>query len=123
MVQLLAALVLAVHGLIHLIGFVVPWRLATLADFPYRTTALNGALELGESGARLVGLGWLGVAVGFLVAAVGVWQGTSWALPLVGALAIASLLLCILGLPEAGTGIVVDLAILALVAFVAVRSG
>jgi hypothetical protein len=68
-------------------------------------------------------LGWLGVAVGFLVAAVGVWQGTSWALPLVGALAIASLLLCILGLPEAGAGIVVDLAILALVAFVAVRSG
>lgn len=121
MVQLLAAVGLAAHGLIHLIGFVVPWRLASLEGFPYRTTVLNGALELGEAGARLVGLGWLAVAVGFLVAAVGVWEGTSWFLPLVAALALVSLGLCILGLPEAAAGIVVNLVILGAVILVALR--
>lgn len=121
MLQLLAAVGLAAHGLIHLIGFVVPWRLASLEGFPYRTTALNGALELGEAGARLVGLGWLAVAVGFVVAAVGVWQGASWSLPLVAALALISLGLCILGLPEAAAGIVVNLVILAAVVLVVLR--
>jgi hypothetical protein len=29
---------IAAHGLIHLIGFVVPWQLAAVAGFPYRTT-------------------------------------------------------------------------------------
>lgn len=121
MLLALAAVGLAAHGLIHLIGFVVPWRLASLESVPYRTTALNGAIELGEAGARLLGLGWLGVAVGFVVAAVGVWQGASWSLPFVAALALVSLGLCILGLPEAAAGIVVDLVILGLVGLMAYR--
>lgn len=121
MPQLLAALGLAAHGLIHLIGFVVPWRLATLPDFPYRATALNGALEVGDTGARLLGLGWLGLAVGFVVGAVGVGQGEPWALPLVGVLGLVSLGFCILGLPEAAAGIVVNLGILGAVGLVVLR--
>lgn len=121
MIQLLVALGLAAHGLIHLIGFVVPWRLATLPDYPYRTTVLNGTLQVGDAGVRLLGLGWLGLAVGFVVAAVGVAQGTPWALPLVAALALVSLGFCILGLPEAAAGIVVNVVILGAVALIALR--
>lgn len=72
MLQRAAGLGLAIHGLIHLISSVEPWRLANLPDCPYRTAVLNGDLELGEAGARLLGLGWLGLGIGFLVAAVGV---------------------------------------------------
>ena len=120
MIQTVAAILLVVHGLIHLIGFVVPWRLATLAGFPLRTTAFNGAVELGDLGARLVGLVWLALAIGFVAAAYGVWRGESWAVPLVAGLAAISLVACVAGFPEAGVGIAINIAILGVVAYVAV---
>src|SRR5450759_745041 len=36
MIRRIAAVLLALHGVIHLIGFVVPWRIATLEGFVYR---------------------------------------------------------------------------------------
>ena len=45
MIRILVMIVLIVHGLIHLIGFVVPWRLATIEDFAYTTTLLAGNLN------------------------------------------------------------------------------
>jgi hypothetical protein len=113
MIRTLAAVLLAAHGLIHLIGFVVPWGIAQVEGFPYRTSALAGTLALGESGARLVGVVWLALAVGFVVAGVAVWRRAAWAAPLTAALAVGSIVVCTLGLPEAAFGIVVNLAILA----------
>jgi hypothetical protein len=115
--RLVAAALLAVHGLIHLIGFVVPWRIAEAEGFAYRTTALGGSVELGTTGAQLVGLAWLAIAVGFVVASIGVWRRSAWALGLTVALAIASLFVCALGLPETVAGIVVNVAILAVAAW------
>ena len=116
----LAAAALAAHGLIHLIGFLVPWRIARVEGFAYRTTALGGTLELGATGALIVGLAWLAIAVGFVVAAAGVWRRSSWALGLTGALAIASLVVCVLGFPETVAGIVVNVAILAAVVWMTI---
>jgi hypothetical protein len=113
--RLFAAAVLAVHGLVHLIGFLVPWRIAQIEGFAYRTTALGGNVELGTTGAQVVGLAWLAIAVGFVVAAIGVWRRSAWALGLTAALATASLVVCVLGLPETVAGIVVNVAILAAV--------
>jgi hypothetical protein len=95
--------------------------MATVETFPYRTAILGGALELGATGARLLGLGWLAVCLGFVVAAAGVLLAKPWWLPLAAGLAIASILLCIAGLPEAVTGIPVNAAILAICALVALR--
>jgi hypothetical protein len=113
----LAALALAGHGLIHLIGFVVPFGIAQLDGFPYRTAVLGGALDLGDAGARLVGVAWLLLAVGFVIVAVATWRGASWSRPVAAALAAASIAVCVLGLPEAGAGIVIDAAILGAVAW------
>ena len=33
MIQVLAAVLLALHGVIHLVGFVTPWHIATLQGF------------------------------------------------------------------------------------------
>ena len=112
-----AAAVLALHGLVHLIGFVVPWRLAKVEGFAYRTTAFDGVIELGETGALVIGLAWLAIAVGFVIAAVGVWEARAGAIPLVGLLAAASLAVCVMGLPETVAGIVLDVAILGAVAW------
>jgi hypothetical protein len=114
--RLLAAALLAAHGFIHVIGFVVPWRIAQVEGFAYRTTALGGSVELGATGVQVAGLAWLAIAVGFIVAAVGAWRGSAWALGLTVALAIASLAVCVLGLPETAAGIAVDVGILAAVA-------
>jgi hypothetical protein len=118
--RIAVAAVLIAHGVIHLIGFVVPWQLATLDDFPYRTSALDGAIVLGDVGARLVGVVWLALAVGFVIAGVGVARGSSWTVPLLAVISTASLVVCVLGLPEAFAGIVVNLAILVLIGLRAV---
>ena len=120
MIRIVAAAVVAGHGLIHLIGFVVPWGLAQVEGFPYRTTALGGAIALGDAGARAVGVAWLVCAVGFVLAGLGIWRRAPWALPLAAVLAIASIVLCVLGLPEAVAGIVVNAVILGLAAWASI---
>jgi hypothetical protein len=120
---MLAAALLAGHGLIHLIGFLALWRIAQVEGFAYRTTALAGTVQLGEAGAAAVGVAWLAIAVGFVVAAVGVWRRSPWAVGLTASLAIASLVVCAIGLPESSAGIVVNAAILAVAAWVSLCRG
>ena len=110
MMRVLAGAALAVHGLIHLIGFVVPWQLATLDGFPYRTDVLGA--DLGGTGMRVVGAVWLALAVGFAVAGVGVVRRSAWALPLTAGLAALSLVACLLALPAAAAGAVIDVVVL-----------
>ncbi len=117
MLSIAAAVVLVIHGVIHLIGFVVPWQLATVDGFPYRTTVLAGFLDVGGTGVRAVGGLWLVCAVGFVVAGVALWRGEPWAIPLIVGLGLSSLVLCVLGLPESGLGVAVDLAILAVAGY------
>jgi hypothetical protein len=113
------AAAIAAHGLIHLIGFVVPWQVAAVEGFPYRTTVLDGTADLGEIGVRVVGIIWLVCAIGFIVAAVGIVRRTTWALPLTATLAIVSLMVCVAGLPETAMGIAVNVLILGGAAWVA----
>jgi hypothetical protein len=112
MLKRLACAAIAAHGLIHLIGFVVPWGIAQVDGFPYRTAALGGAIALGDAGARLLGVAWLLLAIGFVVAAVATWRGAAFAAPLLAGLAVASVVACTLALPEAAFGVAVNLAIL-----------
>ena len=112
-------MVLVSHGLVHLIGFVVPWQVAAIEGFAYRTTILNGTLEIGDSGARLVGAMWLALAIGFGVTACGLSRRQKWTPLAAGLVASGSLVVCLLGLPETATGVLVNAAILALLGFLA----
>jgi hypothetical protein len=116
----LAAL-LALHGLIHLLGFVVPFRLAEIEGFPYGTTVLGGRVDLGEAGVRVVGVLWLLAAAAFVAAAVGVWLLAPWWWGLALGVTGASLVLCVLGLPQARAGIVVNLVLCGLLLVPTVR--
>ncbi len=75
MLSIIAAIVLAAHGAIHVIGFVVPWQLASVDGFPYRTTVLAGLIDVGPVGIRAIGAAWLLIAAGFVLAGVAVWRG------------------------------------------------
>ncbi|MCY0989806.1 hypothetical protein OV203_21895 [Nannocystis sp. ILAH1] len=112
MIRFALGLALTLHGLIHLIGFVVPWRIAEVPGFLPTTAAVWGRVELGTLGAQLLGIGWLLGALGFLAAAAGVWLGAAWAHTLMAISAAASIVLCIFGAPAASAGLVVDLALL-----------
>jgi hypothetical protein len=112
MLRRFAATVLALHGLIHLIGFVVPWRIADIESIAYRTTTFAGAIELGDLGSRLVGVAWLVLIAVFIVAAYGVWNARPWAWAITVAAAAVSLGLCLAGMPDTIYGIVVNTIIL-----------
>jgi hypothetical protein len=114
-VRILVAVVLAGHGLIHLMGFVSLWRLATIEQVPYGTTILSGAIDIGDGGVRIVGLVWALAAALFVVSAWTVWRGSRSALGIVTVSAVVSLIVCIVGLPGSEVGVLVNVVILAAV--------
>jgi hypothetical protein len=106
------ALLLIVHGIAHLVGFVVPWRLIAAPDLAERTTVIGGALDVGEGGAKVLGIAWLILAAGFVASGAALmsgWENTVW----IVRLAALSLVLCIVGWPDTRIGPIVNVAILA----------
>ncbi len=114
----LLALLLVVHGLIHLMGFVAYWPLVPVRDLPYKTALLGGRLELGPSGMRVISVLWLLAAIGFVAAAAALAARWSLWAPVLFAAVLLSLLLCILDWKVAFRGAIIDLGLLVLLVFV-----
>jgi hypothetical protein len=106
------AIVLILHGLVHLLGFVAYWPLAELTELPYKTTLLNGRLPIGASGMRVYSVLWLATAVAFAAAAIGLLAKQSWWLPLLGTAVILSLVITALDWNQAWRGAILSLVIL-----------
>ncbi len=114
------AVLAIIHGIAHLVGFVVPWQFITSAEQPYRTTILQGRLDLGDWGIRLYGLGWLALSLCFAIVAVGVLRRSSWWLvALEGGVAL-SLVFCALDWPATRLGLFANVTLLGF-AFAAIR--
>jgi hypothetical protein len=108
--------VLVGHAVAHVVGFVVPWQLMTSPEIPYRTTAMGGLVDLGSTGARVLGVAWLAMAVTFAVMAGGLlWQAPWWPPATLIAVGI-SMMLCVFGWPDARIGLLANALILALLA-------
>jgi hypothetical protein len=102
----LAAL-LAVHGLLHLIGFVRPWGLASP-----RGPATQSAPALNPAEARAVGVLWLLACVAMLAAAALVLRGRAgWWVPAAAGLALSQALI-IGAWSQARVGTLVNLLVL-----------
>ena len=100
-----------IHGVAHLVGFVVPWRVATLEDTPYKTTILNGKIDVGDSGIRAIGLVWLVTALAFMVCAIAVAMQLQWWMWVAMAATLISFDLTIVGWPESRVGVAVNVLI------------
>ena len=107
----LFALLLIAHGIAHLVGFAVPFGLVANPDMSERTTVLNGALDVGETGAKVIGILWLALALGFCASGAAVFAGW-WDAVWVVRLAAISLVFCLVGWPDARLGLFVNLAII-----------
>jgi hypothetical protein len=113
-VRVLLGAALLIHGVAHVVGFVVPWRIVTSPEVPYRTTVFG--VDVGAVGVRALGIVWLFTAMLFVALAASVLRRQAW--PLAAALTLVggSVALCVLGLPESRPGLLANAAILALLA-------
>ncbi len=112
---IIAAIVLVLHGLIHLMGTAVYMKLTNIEGKTYKTTLLGGRWDLGEGGIRVFGALWAAVAIGFVAAAVALLAGWGWwQLVLVGVV-LFSLALTTLDWSNAFRGTIIDVTILAVV--------
>jgi len=109
--RIMLAILMAVHGIAHLVGFAGAWHLVP-GGFPYRTTVLGGQLDLGNAGIRVVGLLWLITSVAFVAVAMGAVAGVAGWVPAALTIAMVSLLLSVLEFPEAHLGVVINIAII-----------
>lgn len=113
---------LAAHGVAHLPGFAVSWRLLASPELPYHTTLWSGRFDIGDSGIRIVGLLWLIVGMGFVAGAILLASRWRWAFALVACIALVSLLLGLAEWPFARVGVALNALIVAMVPLVALAS-
>lgn len=111
-ILIMSIAVLVLHGLIHLMGTSVYMKLAPVEGFVYKTTLLGGRWDLGTGGISLFGALWLIPAIGFVVAAVGLWLGATWWQPVLLTVTLCSLVLTVLDWNIAFAGAVINLVIL-----------
>jgi hypothetical protein len=111
-VQTIIAVVIGLHGLIHLMGFANYLKLGEIEGLPYKTNLLGGRWELGEGGIKIFGVLWLLAAVGFVVAAFALATQQAWASPMLLVVTIFSFLITGLDYQVAFAGIGINIAIL-----------
>lgn len=112
LLTLATAALLAIHGLIHLMGTVVYMQWGTIEGLTYKTTLLFGAWPVGEVGMRVFGVLWLLPAVGFVACAVALIAGWTWWRPLLIGITLLSLGLTLLDWENAYAGVAVNVIIL-----------
>ena len=107
--RIVLAIYLFVHGFSHIVGFVVPWRIAKLEEAPYKTTILGDLVNVGDIGIRIIGIIWLLTAMAFFYVGIGIIiQISDWEL-LTILITIFSLVLCFVGWPDARIGVFANL--------------
>ncbi|MGE5224445.1 MAG: ABC transporter permease [Omnitrophica WOR_2 bacterium] len=101
-----------IHGLIHLIGFQVYARGAQVQEMPFKTSFLNGSLDLGASGTRIYGFLWLLPTLGFVLAGAGFLLHTNGWQPVLIASSLVSLVLTGIDWSNAFRGTLIDMILL-----------
>lgn len=114
-VNFLVPVLLMLHGLAHLAGFVGAFRL--VPQVVQQSSVLAGRVSIGETTARFFGVFWLLCAVAFTVAATGAVFRTGWWPLLTLCSAISSLLLSLTFWPESRLGLPIILLIIAIMLF------
>jgi hydrogenase/urease accessory protein HupE len=97
------AVFMVLHGLVHVVGFTVPWGLGGPRGIESSTRILNHSIEAGDTGVKLLGFIWLAAAVAFVAARRSAV-----------ALVLGSTVLCTVGLPGSIMGLAIDVVLLGL---------
>jgi hypothetical protein len=103
-------LLLVLHGIAHSVGFIGAWELAP-EKVPY--TPVGILAPMGRMGMRVFGGMWAIAAIAFVIVGYGAFRDLSWWRPATIIAAAISLVMCLLALPGARFGVLVDIVILA----------
>ncbi|HLN61736.1 MAG TPA: hypothetical protein VK464_09310 [Symbiobacteriaceae bacterium] len=117
-----AVVIVGLHGLVHLMGFVPYWPLAAVRELPYKTAIAGGHWLVGAGGMKLFGLLWLLAALGFVAAAVGLFAGQAWWRPVMLATVAVSTAVIALDWAPAFRGAVVNGVIVVVIAVASLHS-
>ena len=101
------------HGFAHVVGFAASFKLLKNENAPYSTRILNGAIDVGDVGTRVLGLLWLIAAVAFAVVGVSSFFDVDWWTTASYSVVGFSTLMCIVGLPLSKIGLVIDIILIA----------
>ncbi len=112
------AIVLVLHGLVHLMGTVTYMKLGVVQGLTFKTTLLGGQWDIGENGIRVYGALWAAAAVGFVLAALAMLLGWDWWKPALAITAAFSLTLTVLDWKVAFAGVILNVVILAWLFFI-----
>lgn len=112
MMRIVLFIFLLLHGIAHLVGFMVPWKMASPEGLSYKTTILWGKVDLGNTGIRIIGVVWLLLFLAFLAAAAGIWIPFQYWKTFTAFVCALSLVMSVLGLPDSRIGIPVNAIIL-----------
>ncbi len=111
MLKILVSAFFTFHGLVHLIGFFVNWKIISVETMPYATSVLAHKIEVGATGIRIIGLLWVVAAGLWIVAGVGLMALAPWWLAMTVVALLFSTVMCILGWPDARYGLLINLII------------
>jgi hypothetical protein len=106
------SLILAFHGLIHLMGATAYLKLGVLQELPYKTTVLGGRVDLGELGIAVFGALWAIAALGFISSVAGMLTNQNWWRAVLLGVTLLSLVLTALDSSAAFIGVIVNVVIL-----------
>ncbi|MFN8630913.1 MAG: hypothetical protein U0838_11530 [Chloroflexota bacterium] len=123
MARRIFAVFVGIHGIIHLLGVLPAWRLPAPDGMVHTTTVLFGHVEIGETGAQLLGIAWVVVGALLVATAVRVWLGRPGAAVAVIGAAAASAVLCVLYLDVAEAGLTVDACLISVLLVAPVLAG
>lgn len=112
--SILFVVILALHGLIHLMGTITYLQLGAVDELVYKTTLLNGSWEVGQTGMAIFGIFWALAALGFVVSAAALLGHRTWAQATLVIVTLLSLALTGLDWNVAYAGVMLNVAILAL---------
>jgi hypothetical protein len=115
MVKYVLVVFLALHGLVHWLGFAATWKIGPVVAVSATPSLIPG---LAPSGApvQVLGVIWLIALIAFAAAAYGLLADRTWWRSAAATAAVVSLALCIAWWSDAKAGAVIDIGILFLVA-------
>jgi len=105
-----AALVILLHALIHIIGVVTFWKLG-LHD-QYSTKILGGRIDIGERGTYVLGFAWLVATIVNVIAAVVMFADMDAWQTVLAVATVISLVVTVLGWKDSVVGTVFNVVVL-----------
>jgi hypothetical protein len=102
------AVFLFIHGLAHIVGFLVYWKIMKDKDVEYKTTIFPGNMNVGDGGIRFVGFVYLLVAIAFGFLGYNLLSNGVYFWEYIWTVTIVSTVLTITGWPDTKIGVLAN---------------